>query len=96
MKNNVKHTIWVCLLSVLLVVAFSTRGFAQDDNTGTNPVNFTYDARFITRSASLFGTPRLFGGSATAALLAPSWWQGVLRCGGNASFLAAAPTGYRP
>ncbi len=28
-----------------------TPGLAQEDNTGTNPVNFTYDARFITEVA---------------------------------------------
>ena len=46
MRKIVAYTASVCLL----LVALATPGLAQDDkdNTGTNPVNFTYDMRFIT------------------------------------------------
>ena len=46
LTSQVAHT---CLL--LLVLSTPTPGLAQDDNTGTNPVNFTYDARFIIEMA---------------------------------------------
>ena len=49
------RTVQTCLLFLLLVLAGPTPGFAQADNTGTNPVNFTYDARFYTEMASLDG-----------------------------------------
>jgi len=47
-----------CACIVLLVLAGLTPALAADDppkqdNTGTNPVNFTYDLRFITEMASL-------------------------------------------
>ena len=32
----------------LLLLVLATPGLAQEDNTGTNPMNFTYDFRFIT------------------------------------------------
>jgi len=37
--------------TIVALFAISTPGLAQDDNTGTNPANFTYDARFITEVA---------------------------------------------
>jgi hypothetical protein len=41
-------------ISLLLVLAVATPVLAQeDDNTGTNPLNFTYDARFIFEAAEL-------------------------------------------
>ncbi len=46
LTSQVVHT---CLL--LLVLTGPTPGLAQEDNTGTNPVNFTYDARFIIEMA---------------------------------------------
>ena len=49
MKGFVARTVQICL--VLLVLTGPTPGLAQEDNTGTNPVNFTYDARFITEVA---------------------------------------------
>ena len=55
MKNSVTRTVLTCLLLLLLVLAGPTPSFAQEDNTGTNPVNFTYDARFITEMAELDG-----------------------------------------
>jgi hypothetical protein len=46
MRKIVACTAYVCLL----LVALATPGLTQDekDDTGTNPVNFTYDFRFIT------------------------------------------------
>jgi len=47
MRKIVAYTACVCLL----LGALATPGLAQEekkDNTGTNPVNFTYDMRFIT------------------------------------------------
>ena len=43
------------LLPLLLLpfLAGPTLVFAQEDNTGTNPVNFTYDVRFYTEMADL-------------------------------------------
>ena len=35
-----------CFYLLLLVLICPTLGLAQEDNTGTNPINFTYDARF--------------------------------------------------
>ena len=49
MMSTVARTAHIGLL--LLVLTGSTPGLAQEDNTGTNPVNFTYDARFITEVA---------------------------------------------
>ena len=49
MKSIVAATFHICLL--LVVLTGSTPGLAQEDNTGTNPVNFTYDARFIVEMA---------------------------------------------
>jgi len=49
------RTVQTCLLLLFLVLAGPTPGFAQEDNTGTNPVNFTYDLRLITEVASLDG-----------------------------------------
>jgi len=46
MRKIVAYTASVCLL----LVALATPGLAQDDNTGTNPINFTYDARFYTET----------------------------------------------
>ena len=46
LTSQVAHT---CLL--LLVLFGPTPGLAQEDNTGTNPVNFTYEARFIAEVA---------------------------------------------
>jgi len=46
-------TIRACLL--LLVLAGSLPLVAEEDNSGTNPVNFTYDARFITEMAEFEG-----------------------------------------
>ena len=43
------RTVQVSLL--LLIVTGATPGLAQEDNSGTNPVNFTYDARFIAEVA---------------------------------------------
>ena len=34
------------LYLLLLILIGSVPGLAQEDNTGTNPINFTYDARF--------------------------------------------------
>jgi outer membrane protein assembly factor BamA len=43
----------ICVLVGIIAALFTspTPGLAQEDNTGTNPVNFTYDARFITEVA---------------------------------------------
>ena len=47
------------ILSLFLLVAIAATAFAQEedkpkkDNTGTNPVNFTYDARFYNEWAAL-------------------------------------------
>jgi hypothetical protein len=43
----------ICVLIGTIAALFTvpTPGLAQEDNTGTNPVNFTYDARFITEVA---------------------------------------------
>jgi hypothetical protein len=47
------------IISLFLLVAFAATTFAQEeeeqkkDNTGTNPVNFTYDARFYHEWAAL-------------------------------------------
>ena len=49
------RTAQICLLLLLLVLAGPTPGFAQEDDTGTNPVNFTYEARFYTEMAKLDG-----------------------------------------
>jgi len=49
MRKIVAYTASVCLL----LVALATPGLAQDDNTGTNPINFTYDARFYTETSWL-------------------------------------------
>ena len=39
----------VCLVGLLIVGSGAPPPvLAQDDNTGTNPINFTYDARFYT------------------------------------------------
>jgi hypothetical protein len=38
---------------LLFVLTGPTPGFAQEDNTGTNPVNFTYDFRLYTELAQL-------------------------------------------
>jgi hypothetical protein len=46
-------TIVTCLL--LFVLTGPTSVLAQEDNTGTNPLNFTYDARFIAEMAELDG-----------------------------------------
>jgi len=51
MKQIVAYTTYLCLLLVVL----ATPGLAQEDNTGTNPVNFTYDARFYTEASWLPG-----------------------------------------
>ena len=50
MRHIVALASYVCLALVLL----ATPGQAQEDkdNTGTNPVNFTYDLRFITEMQS--------------------------------------------
>ncbi len=40
-------------LALFGLVGLATPGLAQDDNTGTNPINFTYDARFYTETAWL-------------------------------------------
>lgn len=55
MRNGGIRTIRTCLLLLFLVLSGPTPGFAQEDNTGTNPVNFTYDARFYTEMAKLDG-----------------------------------------
>jgi len=49
MRQIVRYTVCACLL----LVVSATPGQAQDDNTGTNPINFTYDARFYTEMADL-------------------------------------------
>ena len=55
MKRIVACTICVCLL----IAGLATPGLAQEeetkekDNTGTNPINFTYDARFYTETSWL-------------------------------------------
>jgi hypothetical protein len=55
MKQIVAYTTCFCLL----LVALATPGLAQEeeknesDNTGTNPINFTYDARFYTETSWL-------------------------------------------
>ena len=53
MRIIATRTVHTCLL--LLVLTGPTPGLAQEDNTGTNPVNFTYDARFITEVAEFEG-----------------------------------------
>ncbi len=53
MKSIVARTVQICLF--LLVFTGPKPGLAQEDNTGTNPVNFTYDARFITEIAEFEG-----------------------------------------
>ena len=48
------------ILLIIFLVAIAATSSAQEadkpkqDNTGTNPVNFTYDARFYTEAADLF------------------------------------------
>lgn len=37
--------------AIVVSVLLSSAALAEEDNTGTNPVNFTYDARFITEVA---------------------------------------------
>jgi hypothetical protein len=37
--------------AIVVSVVLSSAALADEDNTGTNPVNFTYDARFITEVA---------------------------------------------
>lgn len=37
--------------AIVVSVVLSSVALAEEDNTGTNPVNFTYDARFITEVA---------------------------------------------
>ncbi len=54
MRQIVAYTTYLCLLLVVL----ATPGLAQQDetdNTGTNPINFTYDARFYTETSWLPG-----------------------------------------
>ena len=53
-------TMVTCLL--LFVLTGPTAALAQEDNTGTNPVNFTYDARFIAEMAELDGGGSLLTG----------------------------------
>ncbi len=49
MKSIVARTAQTCL--IILVLTSPTQGLAQEDNTGTNPVNFTYDFRLIAEIA---------------------------------------------
>jgi outer membrane protein assembly factor BamA len=53
-KNVSVFSAFVWILFLILVT--SAQGLAQDkkDNTGTNPVNFTYDFRLITEMAELY------------------------------------------
>jgi hypothetical protein len=51
MRNKIS---WLARVAVLLTVLAVTMGTAfAADNTGTNPVNFTYDARFYIEMADL-------------------------------------------
>ena len=55
MKRIISYATYVCLLLAVL----ATPGLAQEeekDNTGTNPINFTYDARFYTEMSWLTPT----------------------------------------
>jgi len=42
-----------CACLLLLALTVPVPGFAQEDNTGTNPANFTYDFRLITEMTAL-------------------------------------------
>jgi hypothetical protein len=53
MKSILARTVQISL--VLLVLAGPAPVLAEEDNTGTNPVNFTYDARFIAEAAEFEG-----------------------------------------
>ncbi len=55
MKSHVRRVVQISLLPLLLVFSAPTPGFAQEDNTGTNPVNFTYDFRLIAEMAEFDG-----------------------------------------
>jgi hypothetical protein len=50
---------------VLFILTAPTPGFAEEDNTGTNPVNFTYDFRLYREMAELPGG----GGSRTTSIV---------------------------
>ena len=52
-NNSMNRTDRICLL--LLVLAGPTPVLAQEDSTGTNPVNFTWDMRLITELAEFDG-----------------------------------------
>ncbi|MCK5439183.1 MAG: hypothetical protein KAI97_04530, partial [Gemmatimonadetes bacterium] len=51
-KKSVKAVVLALLAGVVLLLATATIASAQEDNTGTNPVNFTYDFRLITEMQS--------------------------------------------
>jgi hypothetical protein len=67
MKSMLARAALTCLL--LLALTEPTPGLAQDDNTGTNPANFTYDARFITEIAEFESG----GGSLITNTFSLSW-----------------------
>jgi len=52
-KKSVKAGAFALLAGVALLLGTATTASAQEDNTGTNPINFTYDARFYTEMSDL-------------------------------------------
>ncbi len=50
MRCMLKAKSLIAGLALFGLVGLATPGLAQDDNTGTNPINFTYDARFYTET----------------------------------------------
>ena len=50
MRCMLKAKSLIAGLALFGLVVLATPGLAQEDNTGTNPINFTYDARFYTET----------------------------------------------
>lgn len=54
MGSSTRTAVWAaCYLSLLALALGPTGALAQDDNTGTNPANFTYDSRLYFEMAEL-------------------------------------------
>ena len=53
LPGPMRSTLAYLLVLVLVLVAATPVFAAKEDNTGTNPINFTYDARFYSEMATL-------------------------------------------